>query len=131
MKIIVSITMSFLFLFQGIATNMEVCEQIEEISHFVAHYQEHKEVDGYSFIKYVYEDYINDDGTSDDHHQDSDHEDVPLHTSHQCCQHFVFFTPFQPTLITDVSFEAQNQFNFYTFHLNSRYLESLFQPPRV
>ena len=81
--------MSFLFLFQGTVANMEVCEQVEEISHFIAHYQDHKEDDGYYFFEYVYEDYIIDDGKSDDHHQDSDHENAPLHTSHQCCQHFV------------------------------------------
>ncbi len=131
MKKLLAISMSFLFLFQGIAANMEVCEQIEELSHFVAHYQEHKEVDGYSFLEYVYEDYVDNDGTPEDHHQDSDHENAPIHTSHQCCQHFVFFASIQPALINDVSFEAQNQFNHYTFQLNSRYLESLFQPPRV
>ncbi|MEZ4792365.1 MAG: hypothetical protein R2783_02480, partial [Gelidibacter sp.] len=60
MKLLVSISMSFLFLFQGIAANMEVCEQIEEISHFIAHYQDHKQNEGYSFFEYVYEDYIND-----------------------------------------------------------------------
>ena len=123
--------MSFLFFFQGIAANMEVCEQIEEISHFIAHYQDHKENDGLSFIEYVYVDYINDDGKSDDHHQDSDHENEPVHTSHQCCQHFVFFAPFQPTLFNTVSLEAKNQYNHYTFQLNSSYLESLFQPPRA
>ncbi|WP_261376874.1 hypothetical protein [Gillisia sp. Hel_I_86] len=131
MKIFVSISMSFLFFFQGIAANMEVCEQIEEISHFIAHYQDHKEDDGYSFFEYLYEDYINDDGKVDNHHPDSDHENVPLHTSHPCCQHFVFFAPFQPISINTVSHGAQNQFNYYAFQLNSRYLESLFQPPKV
>jgi hypothetical protein len=110
---------------------MEVCEQIEEISHFIAHYQDHKEDDGYSFFEYVYEDYINDDGKMDNHHPDSGHENAPVHNNHQCCQHFVFFEPFLPTLITTVSPEAQNQYNHYTFQLNSRYLESLFQPPKV
>ncbi|WP_226990025.1 hypothetical protein [Cellulophaga baltica] len=124
-------SMSFLFLFQGMAANMEVCEQIEEISHFIAHFQDHKQNEGYSFFEYVYEDYINDDGKPDNHHQESDHEDAPLHTSHQCCQHFVFFAPFQPTLINDGSSEEQNQINSYTFNINSRYLESLFQPPKV
>ena len=131
MKMILSITMSVLFLFQGTAANMEVCEQIEEISHFISHYQEHKEFDGYSFLEYVYEDYITDDGPSEDHHQDSEHEDAPVHTSHQCCQHFVFFTPFQPSLISSVLIEEKKPFNYYAFQLNSRSLESLFQPPKV
>ncbi|MEH6766115.1 MAG: hypothetical protein V7655_16575, partial [Aequorivita antarctica] len=125
------ITMSFLFLFQGMAANMEVCEQIKEMSHFLAHYQDHKELDGYSFLEYVYEDYLSDDGALDDHHQDSEHEDAPVHNGHQCCQHFVFFTPFQPAVISAIPSEKQNQFNYCTFQLNSRYLESLFQPPKV
>ncbi|WP_231556167.1 hypothetical protein [Gillisia sp. Hel_I_29] len=131
MKILVSISMSFLFFFQGMAANMEVCEQIEEISHFIAHYQDHKENDGLSFFEYFYEDYINDDGKLDNHHPDSDHDNEPVHISHQCCQHFVFFAPFQLALINTLSPEAKNHYNHYTFQLNSRYLESLFQPPRV
>lgn len=122
--------MSFLFLFQGMAANMEVCEQIEKISDFVAHYQEHKSFDGDTFFEFVYEDYISD--TNDnDHHQDSDHDNVPVHSSHQCCQHFVFFTSIESSLINTLASEVQNHFNFYTSNINSRYLESLFQPPRV
>lgn len=131
MKILVSISMSFLFFFQGIAANMEVCEQIEEISHFIAHYQDHKEDDGYSFIDYVYQDYIKDDGKLDNHHPDPDHENAPVHTNHQCCLHFVFLSPFRPTSISPIFSESQNEYNFYNFQLNSRYLESLLQPPKV
>lgn len=123
--------MSFLFLFQGMAANMEVCEQIEKISDFVAHYQEHKSFDGDSFFDFVYEDYIADTHNTDGHHQDSEHDNVPVHSSHQCCQHFVFFSTSQTALINNASYEAQTQFDYYTFELNSRYLESLFQPPKV
>jgi|TARA_R100001460_G_scaffold33652_12_gene65751 hypothetical protein len=131
MKVFVSISMSILFFFQGIAANMEICEQIEEISHFLSHYQDHKEYDGYSFVKYIYEDYIDNDGNPEEHHQDSEHDNAPVHTSHQCCQHFVFIAGFQPSLIHPVVDDKQTQFNYYAFQLNSRYLESLFQPPRV
>lgn len=123
--------MSFLFLFQGMAANMEVCNQIEKISDFIVHYQEHKNFDGDSFFDFVYEDYISDNQKTDDHHQDSEHDNAPVHSSHQCCQHFVFFAVFQPTLINSASYETQHQFDYYTFQLNSRYLESLFQPPKV
>lgn len=131
MKLIVSISMSFLFLFQGMAANMEVCEQIEELSHFISHYQDHNEIDGYSFIKYVYNDYLSNGEHGEDHHQDSGDQNEPVHSNHQCCQHFVFFTTFQPSLINTVVSEKQGQFNYYSFQINSRYLESLFQPPRV
>lgn len=123
--------MSFLFLFQGIAANMEVCKQIEEISHFISHYQDHKESDDYSFLEYVYEDYINDDGQEHDHHQDSDHEDAPNHSSHQCCQHFIFFSSFQASEVASATAEEQRKSDYYTFQINSRSLESLFQPPKV
>lgn len=36
--------MSLLFLFHEMAANMEICEQIKELSHFLSHYKEHKEV---------------------------------------------------------------------------------------
>ncbi len=130
MKLFVSISMSFLFLFQGMVANMEVCEQIEKISDFISHYQEHKSFDGDSFFDFVYEDYIADTHDSDGHHQDSDHENVP-HTSHQCCQHFVFFSSVQMSFMNGFNAEEQIHFNFYTFNINSRYLETLYHPPKV
>ncbi len=123
--------MSFLFLFQGMAANMEVCEQIEKIAGFISHYQEHKSFDGDSFFGFIYEDYIADSHNNDGHHQDSDPENAPVHTSHQCCPHFIFFTSIETSLLSRVTSEEQNHFNFYTFNINSRYLESLFQPPKV
>lgn len=131
MKFIISIPMSFLILFQGIVGNMDLCEQIEKITHFFSHYQEHKEVDGYSFLEYVYEDYIGDEGNSDDHQQDTQHENAPVHFAHNCCQHIVFYAPFQPLLNNIDSNEIQNHFIDYQFPLNSTHLESLFQPPQV
>ena len=123
--------MSFIFFFQGIAVNMEICELIEKMSDYVAHYQEHKSIDGDSFIGFVYEDYIEDNHNNDGHHKDSDNEDAPVHTSHHCCHHFVFFAPFESSLMNGFNSEEQNHFNFYTSNINSRYLESLFQPPKV
>lgn len=123
--------MSFLFLFQGMVANMEVCEQIEKISDFISHYQEHKSFDGDSFFEFVYEDYIADIHNNDGHHQDSDHDNAPVHTSHQCCQHFVFFTSIETSSMNEFTSEEQVQFNSYRFNINSRYLESLFQPPKV
>jgi hypothetical protein len=123
--------MSFLFFFQGISANMEICEQLEKISNFISHYQEHKSFNGDSFFDFVYEDYIADTHDSDGHHQDSEHEDVPIHNSHQCCSHFVFFTPFQMSLLNTFISEEQSLFNKYTSNIDSRYLESLFQPPKV
>lgn len=122
--------MSFLFLLQGMAANMEVCEQIEKFSDFIAHYQEHKSFDGDSFLEFVYEDYIVDNHDADGHHN-SDEDNTPMHSSHQCCQHFVFFTSFEQTLLNAFHYEEHSQFNYYTSNIDTRYLESLFQPPKV
>ncbi len=131
MKFVFSISMSFLILFQGMVGNMDFCEQIKKISGFFSHYQEHKEIDGYSFLQYIYEDYIEEKGNSDDHERDSQHKNTPVHFAHNCCQYFVFYTPFHPILKGIDPNETQNQFIVYQFRLNSAYPESLFQPPQV
>lgn len=123
--------MSLIFLFQGTAANMDVCEQIEKISDFLSNYQEHKEFDGDSFLEFVVEGYFNSQGYFGGHHHDSKHDNAPVHSSKQCCQHIIFFSPFYPPLISNVPKEEQSQFNYYTLQLYSRYLESLFQPPKV
>lgn len=131
MKSFVSIAMSFLFLFQGIVANMEVCEQIEKISNFIDHFQQHKSFEGDSFFEFVYDDLIADSHKSDGHHNNSEDDSNPIHTSHQCCQHFVILTRFETTNLNHVFLEKQTQFNHYTFNFHSRFLESLFQPPQV
>jgi len=122
--------MSFLFLFQGIAANMEVCKQIEKISDFIAHYQQHNSFNGDSFFEFVYEDLIADNHNSNDHHKNSEEDNTLIH-SHQCCQHFMFFVPFEPSLLNVAPSEEQPLFNYYTFNIHPRYLESPFQPPKV
>lgn len=126
-----SISMSFLFLFQGIVANMEVCKQIEKISDFIAHYQQHKSFEGDSFFEFVYEDLIANNHNSDEHHKNPEEENPPFHSSHQCCQHYVILTPFEPTCLNVIFSEEQDQFNYYNFSIRSRYLETLFQPPQV
>ncbi|MDP2685604.1 MAG: hypothetical protein Q8O62_00170 [Aequorivita sp.] len=131
MKSFVSIAMSFLFLFQGIVANMEVCEQIEKISDFIAHYQQHKSFDGDSFFEFAYDDLIANNHDSDGHHNNTNDDNTPLHSNHQCCQHFVILTRFETINLNSVFSEKQTQFNYYTFNFHSRYLETLFQPPQV
>lgn len=131
MKIVTSIAMSFLFLFQGMAANMDMCEQLEKISDFIAHYQEHKSFDDDSFLDFVYEDFMADSHDVDGHHKNLEDNNVPIHSSHQCCQHFLFFATFESSLVNLVSSEEHSLFNHYTFNIDSRNLESLFQPPRV
>ncbi|WP_252734521.1 hypothetical protein [Arenibacter algicola] len=131
MKVLVSISMSFIFLLQGVAMDMDLCSQIEKISNFVNHYQDHKEYDGDSFFDYVIEDYFNDDGDKEGHHDGPDQDNAPSHNQHQCC-HPIVFVPSSNTVTIKRWFSEDNKlYNDYTSHFDSRYLESLFQPPRA
>ena len=122
--------MSILFFFQGISVDMDLCKQLNEISKFITHYQDHK-VYGDSFFEYVVEDYIDSDANNEGHHNNSDKENVPVHSHHQCFHPVVFITNINTAVSNLLKFEDEKQFNYYTSHLNSRYLESLFQPPQV
>ena len=130
MKIFVSISMSILFFFQGISIDMDFCGAIKEISNVITHYQDHK-VYGDSFFEYIVEDYIANDAKSEGHHNNSDKDNVPVHSHHQCCHPVVFIANTATPLINRFKFEDKEQFNLYTVNFNSRYLESLFQPPQV
>ena len=130
MKIFISISLSFLFFIQGISVDMELCETIDKISNFITHYQDHK-VYGDSFFEYVVEDYIENDAKNKGHHNKPDKENMPVHSHHQCCHPVVFIANTNTVLINRLKFEEKEQFNLHTINFNSRYLESLFQPPKV
>ncbi|RAJ24494.1 hypothetical protein LX77_02048 [Gelidibacter algens] len=130
MKILLSISMSFLFLFQGISQDVDLCEPIQKISNFITHYQDHK-IYGDSFFDYVVEDYVDNDAKNEGHHNNQDKENMPVHAHQQCCHPLVFIIEANSILLDRLKIEEGKQFNSYTFQLNSRYLESLFQPPRA
>jgi hypothetical protein len=130
MKVFISISMSILFFFQGISRDMDLCEPIQEFSNFITHYQDHK-VYGDSFLEYVVEDYIDNDAKNEGHHNNSENENKPVHSHHQCCHPVVFIPNTNAALINRFKIEEKEQFNLYTVNFNSRYLESLPQPPRV
>lgn len=131
MKIFFSISMSILFFFQGISIDMDFCGPIKEISSIITHYQDHK-VYGDSFLEYVVEDYIDNDAKNEGHHNNSDKENIPVHSHHQCCHPLVLFIANNNIAqINRLKFENKEQVNLYMVDFNSRYLESLFQPPQV
>ncbi|MEB8328379.1 hypothetical protein OO009_03355 [Flavobacteriaceae bacterium KMM 6897] len=131
MKELLSITMTFIFLFQGISLDMDLCKQIEQISHFISHYQDHKDFDGDSFLEYVGEEYFSDGHEEEEHHNDANQNQSPSHSHHQCCNPLVFIKPTNVVALNFLSFEEKRQVSSYTAQFNSRFLESLFQPPRV
>jgi hypothetical protein len=131
MKAFYSISMSMLFLFQGITANMEICEQIEKFSHFISHYQMHKEYGGDTFYEYVVEVIFSDQADNKDHHDGSHDDSAPVHSHHQCCHPTVFLTPSNALALKPLLFKERATYSHYSFQFNSRYLESLFQPPRA
>ena len=131
MKILFSISMSFLFFFQGISIDMDFCGPIKEISSIITHYQDHK-VYGDSFLEYVVEDYIDNDAKNEGHHNNPDKENTPVHSHNQCCHPLVLIIANNNSALTNrLKFEEKKQFNLHKVNFTSRYLESLFQPPKV
>ncbi len=131
MKLISSITLSFIFMLQAIMPNVDIGCEFQKITEIYDHYQEHKAFDGDSFLDFVLEDYINNDGSLPEHKTNSNHQESPYHNAHQsCCSLFYFPTNQEPTLVVFDTTENM-QYNHYKAFFSSAYLESLFQPPRV
>ncbi|WP_235843269.1 hypothetical protein [Maribacter hydrothermalis] len=131
MKTLFSISMSFLFLFQGISLDMDFCGPIKEISSIINHFQEHK-IYGDSFIEYVVEDYLDNDAKNEEHHHNPDNDNTPIHSHQQCCHPLVLMIENNNLALTNqLKFEGKEQFNLHKVNFTSRYLESLFQPPKV
>ncbi|MFV1450899.1 hypothetical protein VBZ51_17235 [Maribacter sp. HS] len=131
MKTLFSISMSFLFLFQGISLDMDFCGPIKEISNIITHYQDHK-VYGDSFLEYVVEDYVDNDAKNEEYHHNPDNDNTPIHSHQQCCHPLVLMIENNNLALTNqLKFEGKEQFNLHKVNFTSRYLESLFQPPKV
>jgi hypothetical protein len=131
MKLITSISMSFLFLTQGMNINMNLCEKMEDFSNFISHYKVHKEYGGDSFYEYVVEELFSSDGDNKAHHNGSHEDHSPAHSHNQCYHPSVFITSSYGVTLKALATKTSNQYTYYSFKFNSRYLESLFQPPRV
>ncbi len=120
-----------MFLFQGMARDMDLCEQIEKFSNFVSHYQDHEKSHGDSFFEYLVEDYFSSGADNGHHHPGLDKNQSPTHANHQCCHPLVFVTPTSLFVMRLLKFETKQQFVNYTFQIDSRFQETLFQPPQV
>ena len=131
MKKKAALLMSFMFLFQGMARDMDLCEQIELVSNFISHYQDHAKVHGDTFFEYVAEDYLSSESDNGEHHPGSDNHQSPAHSTHQCCHPLVFITATNLFTLRILKSDIKQKFDIYTFQINSRFQESLFQPPQV
>jgi hypothetical protein len=122
--------MAFLFLLQGITSNMDMCDKMEHFAEFMEHYQVHKNYGGDSFFEYVVEELFDDQG-DENHHKGAHENEAPAHSHHQCCHGSVFVAPSNSIVMKSITAEQVKQHTYYNFHFNSRFLESLFQPPRA
>ena len=119
-----------MFLLQGMGSDFELCAQLEKVSSFISHYQEHRDYND-SFYQYILEDYFSDLADTEQHYMDSHQEKNPQHNHHQCCYPVVFVTPSNSVLISSSTIKEATENSFYQSSWHSRFLESLFQPPQV
>jgi hypothetical protein len=113
------------------SVNMDLCEQIERFSNFISHYQVHKEYGGDSFYEYAVEELFSKNGDIDAHHNGSHEDNTPIHSHNQCFHPSVFMTTSDSVVISTFIKKERKQHTYYQFQFNSRYLESLFQPPQA
>jgi len=118
-------------MFQAIMPNIDMGCEFQKIASIYAHYQEHKEFDGDSFLDFVLEDYINNDGSAKEHHENSNHHEAPIHNSHQCCHVTFFFNQQFHIALEAFNYSENLKFDNYRAFFSSTYLDTLFQPPQV
>ena len=131
MKLVNAIALSFLFLTQGMNIGMDSSKQIEHFSNFIAHYQVHKEYGGDSFYEYVVEELFSDTGDIEAHHNGSHEDKLPIHSHTECSHASVYVIIADDFVMHTDSYSEKKQGIYYQFQFNSRYLETLFQPPQA
>lgn len=133
MKIVASISLAIFFLLQSFVSEIDLCCDLEKIGDFICHYQDHNNEDGDNFYEFICEVYLTADG---DPHQDNNekqsHEDTPCQNCSQCTHIYQAPSNFKledndtPRSINTSALIAE-----YRFSLNTSFLESPFQPPKV
>lgn len=131
MKLFAATFMAFLFLIQGMSINVDLCGKMEHFTDFLAHYQIHKKQGGDTFLEYIGEEISSYAGLEDSHKDDSHRHDTSDHEPHKCCHASVFVSPSSVAALDSIFVIQQSPPIHYSFLFNSRFLESLFQPPRV
>lgn len=131
MKSFLSIGWVFLFSFQALVPNMDICCEIPKIPNLLDHYEEHKACNDDSFWKFLVNEYLNFGDDSKGHHDDSDHEGLPFHSNHKCCCTSAFYASDQSFSLAIFEFSPQTEFGYYTSFHPSEFPDSPFQPPQV
>ncbi|PIB35452.1 hypothetical protein BFP72_08625 [Reichenbachiella sp. 5M10] len=129
MRFIIGISLTTIFIIQGLVPNMDICCELEKLPTLMQHYEEHKAYDGDSFIEFLVEDYLSDE--EEGHHDDSQDSELPFHGQHQCPHAPLFCTVEQYFALTQVDALEISQYSMYSFSMVSAYAEAPFQPPKV
>lgn len=96
----------------------------------VAHFAEHKAMDGDSVFDFVVEDYI-DLGSDSKHHDENSHEDLPFHGNHSCFHGSIYFSQASNLIVIVSDLYRIEARTFYSFLFTSPVLGDLFQPPQA
>lgn len=118
-----------MLVFSTIAMSMDVCCQIQKLPFLIAHFGEHKALDGDSVFEFVVEDYI-DHGSEGNHHNEGSHENLPFHGSHTCSHAPICFSSVSVFLVIQSDEKIMETRSFYNFLFTSPALGELFQPPQ-
>jgi hypothetical protein len=111
------------------AMSLDVCCEIQKFPNLLAHFAEHKALDGDSVFEFVVEDYI-DHGSGSNHHDENSHEDLPFHGNHTCSHAPIYFSSAPSFLVIHSDAEKTEARSFYRIHFISPALGHLFQPPQ-
>lgn len=132
MKVLFSLTLSFLLIVQALVPNMEVACEIEKLPELLAHFHHHQQANEISFIEFLVEDYVTHSGNEQEHHEDGSHDDLPFHGNHQCAHATAFAAIFasQIKILSPTAFFV-SQNSKYTLSVTSVYLDTPFQPPQA
>jgi hypothetical protein len=125
MKLISSISLSILFMFQSVMSKVDMGCEFQKITLIYLHYKEHKAFDGDSFLDFLIEDYTNNNRIANEHHE------VPYHSSHQCSYLTFFFTQQSKDALEIFNYKENLKIYYYSAFFSSTNLDTLLEPPRV
>ena len=110
---------------------MDICCEIQKLPNLLEHYEEHKECNDDSLLKFIFNDYINFDGLADKHNDDSSHKDLPFQGNHQCNHGGIYYSSIQIIELSNLGYSLTDEICKYSVIFTTRFPDSPFQPPKA
>lgn len=128
MKLLSSLSLSLIFLFQSLGPGMDWCCELPKLDNLVQHFEELHEEEQVSFVDFITDHY----GKEIIDHKDEHDEELPFQENHSCC-HASMVIDNIPNISYQIYMEIENHSapGFYDFNLDSGISVSVFQPPRI